>query len=83
MEPILQFILQNKYILIISIVAFIIQFEELAYLIQNKKSDFSYSRHTFEYFEGDTNKLILALLAFILGLSILGVCILYVFIQIQ
>ena len=79
MEQTLQFILENKHALIIIFIAFIIQFEGLAYLIQNKKSDFSYSGHTFEWFEGDTNKLVLAFLGFILGVSVfvIGICILY------
>lgn len=43
MKQILQFMLQNKYILIIALIAFIIQFNGLAYLIQNKKYDFTSS----------------------------------------
>lgn len=78
MEQILQFILENKYMLIIIFIAFIIQFLGIAYLIQNKKSDFSYSGHTFEWFEDDTNKSVLALLSFILGVSIIGICILHI-----
>lgn len=78
MEQTLQFILENKHALIIIFIAFIIQFEGLAYLIQNKKSDFSYSGHTFEWFEGDTSKLVLAFLGFILGVSVIGICILYI-----
>lgn len=78
MEQILQFIGQNKYVLAISFVAFIIQFEGLAYLMSHKQSDFSYSGHTFEWFEGDTNKLILALLSFILGVVAILICILHI-----
>lgn len=78
MEQTLQFILENKHALIIIFIAFIIQFEGLAYLIQNKKSDFSYSGHPFEWFEGDTSKLVLAFLGFILGVSAIGICILYI-----
>ena len=78
MEQILQFILENKYMLIIIFIAFIIQFLGIAYLIQNKKSDFSYSGHTFEWFDGDTNKSVFALLSFILGVSVIGICILYI-----
>ena len=44
----------------------------------NKKSDFSYSGHTFEWFEDDTNKSVLALLSFILGVSVIGICILHI-----
>lgn len=83
MEKVLQIIILNKYILIISIIAFVIQFNGLAYLIQNKKSDFSYSEHVYEYYEGDTDKTILAILAFILGTATIVVCLLYLYIQIQ
>lgn len=78
MEQILQFIGQNKYVLTISFIAFIIQFEGLAYLMSHKQSDFSYSGHTFEWFEGDTNKLILALLSFILGVAAIVICIVHI-----
>ena len=83
MEQILQFISENKYHFTIIIIAFIIQFEGLAYLIQNKQSDFSYSGHSYEWFEGDTIKTILAFLAFIFGVSAIGVCIFHLYIQIQ
>lgn len=83
MEPILQFIIQNKYILTIGLIAFIIQFEGLAYLIQNKKSDFSYSGHSYEWYEGDTSKTILAILAFVFGITVIGVYISHIYIQIQ
>lgn len=83
MEQILQFILFNKYILIVSLIAFIIQFEGLAYLMSHKQSDFSYSGHSCEWYDGDTKKTILAILAFILGIATFGVCILHIYIQIQ
>lgn len=83
MNPILQFILQNKYHLIIIIIAFIIQFKGLAYLIQNKQSDFSYSGHSYEWYDGDTKKTILAILAFVFGIATFGVCVLHIYIQIQ
>lgn len=83
MEKVLQIIILNKYILIISIIAFIIQFKGLAYLIQNKKSDFSYSEHVYEYYEGNTDKTNLAISAFILGTATIVVCLLYLYIQIQ
>lgn len=83
MNQILQFMLQNKYHLILIIIAFIIQFKGLAYLIQNKQSDFSYSGHSYEYYDGNTGKLILAILAFLFGIATIAVCILYLYIQIQ
>lgn len=83
MEQILQFILFNKYILIVSLIAFIIQFEGLVYLMSHKQSDFSYSGHEFEWFDGDAKKTILAILAFIFGIATFGVCIFHMYIQIQ
>ena len=55
-------------------IAFVIQFLGLQYLVQNKHSDFSYSGHTFEYFDGDLTKTILAVLAFGLGIATIGIC---------
>lgn len=83
MNQILQFVLQNKYILIIVLIAFIIQFKGLAYLIQNKQSDFSYSGHSYDWYDGDTSKTILAILAFLFGIATITVCILHLYIQIQ
>ena len=39
MKQILQFIGQNKYVLTIGFIAFIIQFEGLVYLMSHKQSD--------------------------------------------
>ena len=75
MEQILQFIGQNKYVLTIGFIAFIIQFEGLVYLMSHKQSDFSYSGHEFEWFDGDAKKTILAILAFIFGIATFGICI--------
>ena len=83
MEQILQFILFKKYILIVSLIAFIIQFKGLAYLIQNKQSDYSYSGHSYEWYDGDTKKTILAILAFVFGIATFGVCVLHIYNQIQ
>ena len=83
MEPILQFIIENKHFLIIIFITFIIQFIGLAYLIQHQKSDFSYSGHSYEWYDGDTNKTILAILSFVFGIAKIVVCVLYLYIQIQ
>ena len=82
MNQILQIMLQNKYHLILIIIAFIIQFKGLAYLIQNKQSDSSYSGHSYEWYEGDTKKTILAISAFVSGIATIEVCLLYLYIQI-
>lgn len=78
MEQILQFIGQNKYVLTVGFIAFIIQFEGLAYLIQNSKSDFSYSGHKYTYYEGTLGKTILAILACSLGITIILGCCIYI-----
>lgn len=83
MEPILQFIIENKYLLIIISIAFIIQFIGLAYLIQHQKSDFSYSGHSYEWYDDDTSKIILAILSFVFCIVTIVVCVLYLYIQIQ
>ena len=74
MEQILQFIIENKYLLTIMFIAFVIQFLGLAYLIQNQKSDFSYSGHEYEYFEGSLVGAIIAVLALGLGIATIGIC---------
>jgi len=83
MKQILQFIGQNKYVLTIGFIAFIIQFEGLVYLMSHKQSDFSYSGHEFEWFDGDAKKTILAILAFTFGIATFGVCIFHMYIQKQ
>lgn len=51
--------------------------------MSHKQSDFSYSGHEFEWFDGDAKKTILAILAFIFGIATFGVCIFHMYIQIQ
>ena len=51
--------------------------------MSHKQSDFSYSGHSCEWYDGDTKKTILAILAFIFGIATFGVCILHIYIQIQ
>ena len=78
MEPVLQFILNNKLILPIMLIAFVVQFVGLQYLIQNSYSDFSYSGHTYDYFEGSVVGAIVAVLAFALGIATFGICCFYI-----
>ena len=76
MESILHFLSNNKVVLPIIFIAFIAQFKGLTYLMQNSKSDFSYSGHKYTYYEGTLGKTILAILAGSLGITIfLGCCI--------
>ena len=77
-EPILQFMLNNKFILPIMFIAFVIQFIGLQYLIGNSNSDFSYSGHTYDYFERSFVKTIVAVLALILGVATFGICCFYI-----
>lgn len=51
--------------------------------MSHKQSDFSYSGHEFEWFDGDAKKTILAILAFTFGIATFGVCIFHMYIQIQ
>ena len=78
MEPILQFILNNKFILPIMFIAFVIQFIGLQCLIGNIHSDFSYSGHTYDYFEGSFVGVIVAVLAFALGIATFGIYCFYI-----
>ena len=78
MEPILQFIINNKIILAIMFIAFVIQFLGLQYLVQNKHSDFSYSGHEYQYFEGSLVCAIVAVLALGLGIATIGICCFYI-----
>ena len=50
--------------------------------MQNKQSDSSYSGHSYEWYEGDTKKTILAISAFVSGIATIEVCLLYLYIQI-
>lgn len=75
---IVNFLSNNKFVLPIIFVAFIVQFEGLAYLIQNSKSDFSYSGHKYTYYEGTLGKTILAILACALGITIILGCCIYI-----
>lgn len=75
---IITFLSNNKFVLPIIFVAFIVQFEGLAYLIRNSKSDFSYSGHKYTYYEGTLGKTILAILACALGITIIFGCCIYI-----
>lgn len=75
---IITFLSNNKFILPIIFIAFIAQFKGLAYLMQNSKSDFSYSGHKYTYYEGTLGKTILAILACALGITIILGCCIYI-----
>ena len=63
-------LLADFWILIISVIAFILQFYCLSYLMKNRNSDFFYSGHVFVWYEGSTRKLILAILGFAVGMVV-------------
>lgn len=75
---IVTFLSNNKFVLPIIFIAFIVQFKGLAYLMQNSKSDFLYSGHKYTYYEGTLGKTILAILACSLGITIILGCCIYI-----
>lgn len=78
MESVLHFLSNNKVVLPIVFIAFIVQFKGLVYLMQNLKYDFSYSGHKYTYYEGTLGKTILAILACALGITTILGCCLYI-----
>ena len=68
-------------ILIVSVVAFILQFYCWRYLFKSRKSDFSYSSHETVWFECSTSSLVLAILGLALGVAIFGICFLYLVVR--
>ena len=83
MSEALAFILANKYILLIALVSFVVQYCGAAYILKNRKTDFSYSGHTVVWFEGTQRGLILSVLGSACGVSALIVCILYLIIKVN
>ena len=55
-------LLADFWILIVSVIAFILQFYCWRYLFKSRKSDFSYSGHETVWFECSTSSLVLAIL---------------------
>lgn len=65
---ILNFLSANKYLLLIFIVAsLIVHFGGLFYIGAHRKEDFSYSGHTYVWYEGSPFRLFLAYISWILG----------------
>ena len=73
--------LTDFYILIVSVIAFILQFYCWRYLFKSRKSDFSYSGHDTVWFECSTFSLIRAILGMEVGVAIFGVCFLYLMVR--
>lgn len=69
LEDILNFLLGNKYLLlIITVAGLIVHFFGFVYIsTHRKKKDFSYSGYTYEWYEGSLFWLVLARIAWILG----------------
>ena len=73
--------LADFFILIFSVIAFILQFYCWGYLFKSRKSDFSYSGHEAVWFECSTSSLIRAILGMEVGVAIFGVCFLYLMVR--
>jgi len=73
--------LKDFYILIVSVIAFILQFYCLSYLFKSRKTGFSYSGHETVWFECSTSSLIRAILGIEVGVVIFGVCFLYLMVR--
>lgn len=74
-------LLADFWILIVSVIAFILQFYCWRYLYKSRKSDFSYSGHDTVWFECSTFILIRAILGMEVGVAIFGVCFLYLMVR--
>lgn len=74
-------LLADFWILIVSVIAFILQFYCLSYLFKSRKTDFSYSGHDTVWFECSTSSLIRAILGIEVGVGIFGVCFLYLMVR--
>jgi len=74
-------LLADFWILIISVIAFILQFYCWRYLIKSRKNDFSYSGHDTVWFECSTSSLIRSILGIEVGVAIFGVCFLYLMVR--
>jgi hypothetical protein len=83
MSEALAFILANKYVLLIALVSFVVQYLCAAYILKNRKTDFSYSGHTVAWFEGTKRDLILSVIGFASGVSAFIVCIIYLIIKVN
>lgn len=81
MREALVFILESKYILLILLVSFIVNFLSVEYLLKNRKTDFSYSGHEIVWFEGSFRKLVLSILGLAVGVSAIMVCLLYLIVK--
>ena len=71
MADVLAFTLANKYVLLIGVVSLVVEVLSVTYLARNIKTDFSYSGHEYEKFDGSWGYFILAVLGFASGVSAL------------
>ena len=77
MKEVTVFILENKYTILTALFSFIAQFLCATKLLKNKRSDFSYSGHTFSWYEGSLKEFSYLVLGFAVGVAIFVVCIIY------
>jgi hypothetical protein len=80
---VIAFIFANKYVLLIALVSFVVQYLCAAYILKNRKTDFSYSGHTVVWYEGTQRGLIFSVLGFTCGVSSFIVCIIYIIIKVN
>lgn len=73
--------LADFYILIVSVIAFILQVYCLSYLTKYRKTDFSYSGHETVWYECSLSNLVFAILGMAVGVAIFGVCFLYLMVR--
>lgn len=71
MAEALEFIIANKYILLIGFISLVVEVLSVTYLARNIKTDFSYSGHEYVWFDGSWGCFILAVLGFASGVSAL------------
>jgi len=79
MSSIITFIIANKYVLLISVVVFILQFICLSDLAKSRKSDYSYSGYEIVWFEGSVYKIISSTVGFTFEAASFVVSMLYLF----
>lgn len=72
-KEILNYLGKNQYLLIIAfVIGLIVGIWQLIYIIEHRRSDFSYSGHFYVWYEGSTARLVIAFILFIIGFFMAG-----------
>ena len=72
-KEILNYLGENQHLVIIAfIVGLIVSMWQLMYIMRHRRSDFSYSGHSYVWYEGSTVRLALAFILFIIGFCVTG-----------